>query len=430
MYTNDKSFSFRDLLIKIIFLGLFVALLIWLFPKVNMKPFYSNVFRENISYMQDAARSYFTTDKLPTEVYGTSKLTLKEMEEKNLIIPFIDKDGNSCNAYESYAEVTKEAKGYKLKVQLTCNTESDFIVEVLGCYDYGCDECSSSNETAIEYEFIKSFSKKITTLSCPSGYTRSGSTCSKVVDKMAAKENYKDGETLYFPILYKDGERQKIQLATKVEIVTKQIKEYAPAVKHAIIGKQCTDKKIPDPNCDVQCVSYVVNGQLILSCNTCGTITIQDCNDVVTGYTYDCESPYTDGYTGSGSSKQCYKLSNTTETKYSCPTDATESTGSGSTLKCYKYTDGEKVPYCANTAAKPDLTLNKCVLTTGQEFSHYSCEKSGYDLDDKNKVCVKIDKKDATSSSYTKKWTQTKWSTSKTLFGWTATGKTRVIEVK
>lgn len=428
MYTNDKSFSFRDLLIKIIFLGLFVALMIWLFPKVNMKPFYSNVFRENISYMQEAAKSYFTTDKLPTEVYGTSKLTLKEMEEKHLIIPFIDKDGNSCNAYESYVEVTKEAKGYKLKVQLNCGTESDFIVEVLGCYDYGCDECSSSNETAIEYEFIKSFSKKITTLSCPSGYTRNGSVCSKVVDKMAAKENYKDGETLYFPILYTDGTKQKVQLTTKVETVTTQDKNYYTPEKNPIIEEQCTNKQVPDPNCSVQCKWKVVNGEYVLACNTCGTITIKTCNNVTTGYTNDC--PGADGYIGSGASKQCYNLVNVTDTKYTCPGDATESTGINETLKCYKYTDGEKVPYCANAAAKPNLTLNKCVLTTGEEFSHYSCEKSGYDLDVKNKICVKTDKKDATSSSYTKKWTQTKWSTNKTLYGWTATGKTRVIDVK
>ncbi len=426
MYTNDKSFSFKDLIIKIIFLGLFVLLLVWLFPKVNMKPFYSNVFRENISYMQDAAKSYFTTDKLPTELYGSTKLTLKEMEDKNLIIPFIDKDGSSCNAYESYAEVTKEANGYKLKVQLTCNTESDFVVEVLGCYDYGCNTCSTSKETAIEYEFIRSFSKKITSTSCPTGYKKSGSFCSKVLDTIAAKENYKDGYNLYFPILYKEGEKQKVQLETKITISTILVRNETPLVPKK--ETQCTTKEIADPNCSVQCKWKIVSGEYVLACNTCGTITVKDCNEITTGY--DCPNDIDGSYIDSKGVKHCYYLVPSEKKSYDCPIGTTEETGEEETLKCYKYIDGEKIPYCENIKAQPDTTIGKCVLGVGKEFSHYSCPSKDYTLDIKAKTCTKIDTKKLISSSYTKKWTQTKWSTSKTLSGWTATGKTRIIEVK
>lgn len=427
MYTNDKSFSLKDLIIKIIFLGLFVLLLVWLFPKINMKPFYSNVFRENISYMQDAAKSYFTTDKLPTELYESTKLTLKEMEDKNLIIPFIDKDGNSCNLYESYAEVTKEANGYKLKIQLSCNTESDFLVEVLGCYDYGCNTCSStSKETAIEYEFIRSFSKKITSTSCPSGYTKSGSSCTKVLDTIAAKENYKEGYNLYFPILYKDGEKVRVQLETLIKSTTVLVRDETPLVP--VVENQCTTKEVPDPTCKVQCVMKYINGRYVESCNTCGTVTVKDCNDVTTGY--DCPKDIDGSYTDSKGVKHCYYLVPTTNKEYKCPTDATESTGEKETLKCYKYVAGEKIAYCENPKAQPDKTIGKCVLGVGSEFSHYSCPSKDYTLDIKAKTCTRIDTKKLISSSYTKKWTQTKWSTSKTLSGWTATGKTRIIEVK
>ena len=46
MYTNNKGFGLKDLIIKIIFVALFVLLLICLFRNYspNMKPFYSNVF--------------------------------------------------------------------------------------------------------------------------------------------------------------------------------------------------------------------------------------------------------------------------------------------------------------------------------------------------------------------------------------------------
>ena len=56
MYSNDKrnGFSILDIIVKIILFGLFIFILVWLFNKKvpNMTPFYSNVFRENIKYMQ------------------------------------------------------------------------------------------------------------------------------------------------------------------------------------------------------------------------------------------------------------------------------------------------------------------------------------------------------------------------------------------
>ena len=94
MYSNDNKngFSILDLIVKIIFAGLFIFILVWLFNKKvpNMKPFYSNVFRENIRYMQEAGESYFTDEKMPTEVGQEIKISLGEMIEKKLIIPFIN----------------------------------------------------------------------------------------------------------------------------------------------------------------------------------------------------------------------------------------------------------------------------------------------------------------------------------------------------
>ena len=119
MYSNERrnGFSIFDLLVKIIFAGLFIFILIWLFNKnvPNMKPFYSNVFRENIKYMQEAGESYFTDDKMPKELGEEVKLTLDEMINKKLILPFVDEDGNACNLYSSYVSVVKTENGYELK---------------------------------------------------------------------------------------------------------------------------------------------------------------------------------------------------------------------------------------------------------------------------------------------------------------------------
>ena len=200
MYSSEKNpgINWKDLIVKAIFFVIFILILMWLFPKVpNMTAFYSNVFRENISYMQDAAKSYYTNERLPKNVGDIAEMTLQDMIDKNLIIPFVDKDGNPCDTYESYVQVTKEStEEYSLKVNLVCDTESSYIIEPLGCYDYcesGKCEIPEESETTIEYQFRQAYTTNKTTYTCPSGYTLSGTTCYKNLadSKVDAKANYK-----------------------------------------------------------------------------------------------------------------------------------------------------------------------------------------------------------------------------------------------
>ena len=122
MYSNDRKtgFSVLDLLVKIIFAALFVFLLIWLFKKnvPNMAPFYSNVFRENIKYMQEAGESYFTDDRMPKEVGQSTQISLADMYDKKLILPFVDKDGKACDTKKSYVTVRKDEKEYILSCKM------------------------------------------------------------------------------------------------------------------------------------------------------------------------------------------------------------------------------------------------------------------------------------------------------------------------
>lgn len=200
MYSSEKNpgINWKDLIVKAIFFVIFILILMWLFPKVpNMTAFYSNVFRENISYMQDAAKSYYTNERLPKNVGDMAEMTLQDMIDKNLIIPFVDKDGNPCDTYESYVQVTKEStEEYSLKINLVCDTESSYIIEPLGCYDYcesGKCDVEEVAQTAIEYQFRQAYTTNKTTYTCPSGYTLSGTTCYKnlVDSKVDATANYK-----------------------------------------------------------------------------------------------------------------------------------------------------------------------------------------------------------------------------------------------
>ena len=62
---NERNYFFRNLVVKILLILLFVFLLMWLFPMPNLNPFYDRIFTENMSNMTNAAKGYFTTSRLP-----------------------------------------------------------------------------------------------------------------------------------------------------------------------------------------------------------------------------------------------------------------------------------------------------------------------------------------------------------------------------
>ena len=138
MYDDDgrKGYLIRNFLIKLILIIIFVALLVWFLPKPNLKGLNNRIFNENVAEMKDAAISYFTTDRLPQKEGESVTLTLQEMLDMKLLLPFKDKDGNSCDTQASYVTLTKKANEYELKVNLKCKGQEDYIIVHLGCYSY------------------------------------------------------------------------------------------------------------------------------------------------------------------------------------------------------------------------------------------------------------------------------------------------------
>ena len=68
---------------------------------------YDRIFGENVLNMKEAAKSYFTTERLPQTVGSKTALTLGDMLSKKIILPFKDKNGKTCSEKDSYVEVTK-----------------------------------------------------------------------------------------------------------------------------------------------------------------------------------------------------------------------------------------------------------------------------------------------------------------------------------
>ena len=57
--------------------------------------------------MKDAAITYYTADRLPTEVGASQQMSLSDMIGKKLIVPLIDKNNKAVDVEKSYVKITK-----------------------------------------------------------------------------------------------------------------------------------------------------------------------------------------------------------------------------------------------------------------------------------------------------------------------------------
>lgn len=163
-YEEKKGFPFRDFLLKLVLIIVFVLLLLWLLPIPNMKGINNTIFNANVQTMKDAAINYFTDERLPKNVGDKVTLTLKEMLDLKLLLPFTDKNGETCDINKSYVTLEKLDTEYLMTVHLKCKGQEDEIKVHLGCYTY----CTSAICEKKEETGQSTGSKKPTTVTGPS----------------------------------------------------------------------------------------------------------------------------------------------------------------------------------------------------------------------------------------------------------------------
>ncbi len=166
MYSERKdSFSIKTVMFQFLFVALFVFILIWLFPTKNyvnnlegestdLTVFYDRIFNENVIAMKDAAKSYFTTPRLPQNVGDKVTMTLGEMLEKKIILPFVDSEGEQCSLTESYVEITKYDEEFVMKVNLKCSEQENYLLVYMGCYDYCSTTICEKNKSDVKSPVI------------------------------------------------------------------------------------------------------------------------------------------------------------------------------------------------------------------------------------------------------------------------------------
>ena len=138
MYTDEyenRGFPFRNFLLKLILIIIFVFLLVWLLPKfiapavdkdiknsnentTQINALTSQIFADNLNKMKEAAISYYTDERLPENDGEFKQMTLSEMIGLKLITPLIDKNNKAVDVEASYVKITKSDNEYILKVNI------------------------------------------------------------------------------------------------------------------------------------------------------------------------------------------------------------------------------------------------------------------------------------------------------------------------
>lgn len=198
---TKSNFTVKDLLIRLILIVVFIFLLIWLFPMPDLKPLNNQIFSDNLSKMKDVAKTYYTIERLPSNINESKKMTLKEMIDNKLILSLMDSNGNYCSEDDSYIQITKLENEYIIKVYLSCSDKQDYIIEHFGCYDICSEKCKTSiitttkeeittknNGKIYEYQFVKkSCTEKFDKYVCQDGYYLVGNNCIKNGSKTDVK---------------------------------------------------------------------------------------------------------------------------------------------------------------------------------------------------------------------------------------------------
>ena len=436
--TYKVGINWKDIIIKIVLLALFIILLLILFPKPDLDVFYDSIYTNNINTMKNAAEKYYTKDRLPATVGDSTSMTLKEMIDNKMIIRFTDKDKNYCDESSSKVQVTKTADSeYVLKVELNCGEQRDYILETLGdnglCSGSTCSSStnskdsvatntnSSSNKnvnssvdddedysqysdvksadlgikktTVTYYQHKKAIYSTKTVYTCPEGYTKNGTKCIKSTTgaTIDATPSYGADETIIKDAKYNNSgtiyaDPIKSEADTTYTCPEGYTKNGAYCIKYTDAIEKNGDTTYTCPEGytknGTKCVkSYTATykeGATSYTCPNGGKLDGKNCvitSEATSNPSYTCPA----GYTKNGSS--CYKVYDATaSTSYTCPAGYTKN---GS--KCTKSTSSSYNASVSKTYSCPNggtLSGSKCVKSTSSSYNatpknHYSCPNGG-----------------------------------------------------
>lgn len=128
-------------------IAIIIILIVVLYPNKKDKEI-SSTYINNINLLKSAGFEYFQGERLPNNIGESSKISLEDMVERNLIIDFTDEKNNTCNKEESYVKVTKTLDNeYSMKIFLDCKSNADYIITTITNNE--CVNCDNKSDITI-----------------------------------------------------------------------------------------------------------------------------------------------------------------------------------------------------------------------------------------------------------------------------------------
>lgn len=160
---KENKINWLSLFIKIIIIFIFVLIIIWLITKIIGNTKLSETFINNINNMEKVSVEYFKTIDLPLKKGKSTKITLGELIEKELIVSDKESSKSTCDSEKSYSQITRQKDKYIIKTTLKCGKEKDTIKtnfsfkDCKNCNTKVQEEIDNSNVTDKEtyYEYVK-----------------------------------------------------------------------------------------------------------------------------------------------------------------------------------------------------------------------------------------------------------------------------------
>ncbi len=155
MYTEDYKHNgifARRIILKVILMLSIIILLVWIVPKfisykpsnklknttsikVSEKNVNANSMKESLQKLKDAAILYYKKEKLPKNDGDIELVTLKQLTKDKLLTE-LRVNNKKCDVNKSYAKLTKLKDDYLLKVFISCELKTDYLLIHVGEYNY------------------------------------------------------------------------------------------------------------------------------------------------------------------------------------------------------------------------------------------------------------------------------------------------------
>ena len=119
--------------VKLFLIVIIIVLIILLTIKcISMIKYSSNnvekYYDKQLNSINKVVLDYYNKDNIPTEVGTSSKMSLKELKEKDVKIKVESYKDNKCNLDESYAQATRLETEYQVKTRLYCTDSDDNVI--------------------------------------------------------------------------------------------------------------------------------------------------------------------------------------------------------------------------------------------------------------------------------------------------------------